>query len=153
MDIESHIDNSKYQVFIYGSKAHLPFIFACHSWVVLNKKGTISRWEVIFRRNKNKDLGYLHIDDLPPFRGISIIPFMNRVFSKGRMLGYIEGESGSVVEQIINFVEQSKSTYPYLNKYFLLGPNSNTYIQWILNKFPELKVKLSWHFIGKGYNK
>lgn len=146
------IDNNKYQVFVYGSKAHLPFIFACHSWVVLNKKGTVSRWEVIFRKNKDKSLGYLHIDDLPPFRGISILPFMNRIFSKGRMLGYIEGESGSVAEQIVNFVERSHTTYPYLNKYFLLGPNSNTYIQWVLNKFPELKVKLSWHFIGKGYN-
>ena len=146
------IDSNKYQVFIYGSKAHLPFIFACHSWVVLNKKGSISRWEVVFRKNKNQDLGYLHIDDLPPFKGISILPFVNRIFSKGRMLGYIEGDSGSIAEQVINFVEQSKATYPYLNKYFLVGPNSNTYIQWVLNKFPELNIKLSWHFIGKGYN-
>ena len=49
------IDSNKYQVFIYGSKAHLPFIFACHSWVVLNKKGSISRWEVVFRKNKSND--------------------------------------------------------------------------------------------------
>jgi hypothetical protein len=119
---------------------------------VLNKKGTVSRWEVVFRKNKNKDLGYLHIDDLPPFKGISILPFMNRIFSKGRMLGHIEGESGSIAEQVINFVEQSKFTYPYLNKYILTGPNSNTYIQWVLNKFPDLNVKLSWHFIGKDYN-
>ncbi len=145
------IDNNKYQVFIYGSKAHLPFVFACHGWVVLNKKGTVSRWEIIFRKNKDKSLGYLHVDDLPPFRGISILPFMHRIFSKGRMLGYIEGDSGSVAEQVVKLVEESKTNYPHLNKYFLLGPNSNTYIQWVLNKFPEFNIKLSWHFIGKNY--
>lgn len=152
ISVQELIDNDKYQVFIYGSKAHLPFVFACHSWIVLNKKGLISRWEIIFRKNKNQDLGYLHIDELPPFRGISIIPFMNRIFSKGRMLGYIEGGSGSLAEEVLKFVEQSKYEYPYLKKYILTGPNSNTYVQWVLNKFPELKVKLSWHFIGKNYN-
>ncbi len=147
------IDKSKYQVFICGSKAHLPFIFASHSWIILNKKGSISRWEIIFRKNKDKSLGYLHIDDLPPFKGISILPFMRKIFSKGKLLGYIEGDPGSVAEQAIDFVEKSKKTYPYLRLYVLTGPNSNTYTKWVLNNFPEFKIRLPWTFVGKDYNK
>lgn len=149
--MQDFIDKSKYQVFVCGSKAHLPFLFASHSWIILNKRGVVSRWEIIFRKNKDKSLGYLHIDDAPPFRGISIIPFMRRIFSEGVVLGHIEGGEDSTARKVIDFVENSRENYPYLNSYVLTGPNSNTYIAWILNKFPELGVKLSSTFIGKNY--
>lgn len=33
--------------------------------------------------------------------------------------------------------------------YKLTGPNSNTYTQWVLNKFPEWDIKLPWNAFGK----
>jgi hypothetical protein len=147
------VDNSKYQVFIYGSRTHLPLFFAWHSWVVINKKGSVARWEVLYKKNKERSLGYLHIDDEPPFLGLSIFPLLRKFFRKAKLLGFIEGDSGSLAESVVSFVENSKTTYPYLHRYFLIGPNSNTYTEWILHKFPQWPLKLPWNFIGKDYNK
>lgn len=149
--MQNLVNKSKYQVFVYGSRAHIPFVFASHSWFVINKKGSLSRWEVIFKLNKDKSLGHLHIDALPPFNGISALPFLNKYFWESKMIGYIEGEVGSTAEQLINTIEKSKDVYPYLGSYLLPGPNSNTYVQWVLNHFPEIDFMLDKSFIGKDY--
>jgi hypothetical protein len=72
-------------------------------------------------------------------------------FWRPRLLGSLEGQDGSTAERVIRFVEASKDKYPYLDKYFLLGPNSNTYVQWVLDKFPEFNIRLGRFFIGRNY--
>jgi hypothetical protein len=47
------------------------------------------------------------------------------------------------------FVNENYLNYKYKNQYKLLGPNCNTYIQWIINKFPQAKIKLPFLAIGK----
>ena len=84
----------------------------------------------------------------PLFQGIEIIPFSQKYFWKGKLLGHIEGETA---KRIIEFIEKSPEIYLYCYKYFLAGPNSNTYTQWVLNNFPDFKVMLPWNSFGKNY--
>ncbi len=140
------IDKNKYQVFIMFCPAYIPFNFFRHPWVVLNKKGEVSRYEIRHLKNKENQT-YLYINNQPLFEGINKTLFVNNKW-KARLLGLIEGEQAL---NAINFIEKSKENYPYINKYCGFGPNSNTYIQWILIKFPEFQIKLTLRFIGKNY--
>jgi|SRR3989344_4507836 len=114
--LPENLDKAKHQVFLYRSPGNLPFSFVPHYWFVINRLGTLTRWEVLFRKIKNKsNWGHLHKDFFLPFQGIEI--------------------------------------FPYVEKYFLTGPNSNTYAQWILDNCPEFQVKLPWNAFGKSYHK
>jgi hypothetical protein len=145
-EFEKLINKEEYQVFVLCCPAYFPFNFLRHPWVVISKKGGISRWEI--RHDINKENGtHLFINNQPPFEGINKTIFVTSKWN-AKLLGFVEGD---VAKNVIDYIEKSKENYPYLNKYSGCGPNSNTYIQWILNKFPEFKINLSWRFIGKSY--
>ena len=144
MIFEKLLDKNQYQVFLFVSAAHFPFIFASHPWFVLNKKGQISRWEVLHR--KNSDNFHIHKDTNPLFRGIQIFAFYNKLFWRAKLIKKIEGESA---KDIINFIEESKDNYQHGKIYSLRGVNSNTYARWILKNFPEFNAKLPWNSFGK----
>jgi hypothetical protein len=134
---------------VLASKPHFPWEFALHAWLVLNKKGTISRWEIRHFMNKSdKSLGHLFVDHQPPFQGIGLFQFSKKNFREVQLVGSAEGDEHSLAYRVIEFVEKSKDTYPFIRRYFITGPNSNTYIKWILKAFPELGIKLSSRFIG-----
>ncbi|MFA6523897.1 MAG: hypothetical protein WC264_01435 [Candidatus Paceibacterota bacterium] len=106
---ENLIKKDKYQVFLFASPASFPISFAKHSWFVLNKKGVISRWEVMHFKNKfNKDFKYLHLNNRAPFLGIGLIWPISKFFWKAKLLGYIEGEENSTVKKMIEFIENSE---------------------------------------------
>ena len=86
-----------------------------------------------------------------PFQGIQVLPFSANFFWKGKLLGLFEGDENSVAKKMALHIENSKNIYPYCNYYRLSGPNSNTFAQWVLNNFPEFKVKLPWNSFGKNY--
>lgn len=144
------IKKNKYQIFLLVCPASLPFSFATHSWFVINRKGTISRWEVSFFRSK-RDLSFDHLNKnlYPHFQGIEMFPFFQKYFWKGKVLSSIEGDENSSVAQMTEFIEQSNENYPYTHKYSLVGPNSNTYVQWVLNRFPQSNMHLPWNAFGK----
>lgn len=152
-DIEKLIDKNKYQVFLFASPPHLPFFFARHPWFVINKKGEIARWEILFKKNccEKSINGHLHVDGYPLTRGMGLLPVQKKLYWKSNLLKYIEGDENSSAKKMIDFIENSKNTYPYCQKYSLLGPNSNTYIEWVLGNFPEFNIKLPWNYIGKNY--
>lgn len=143
------IDLNKFQVLLLASPGSIPFIFAAHPWFIINKMGLVSRWEVLFRKTPHATKwGHLYKDFSPPFQGIEIIPFWKKFFWTAKLLGQIEGEEA---ERIIDFIENSPTTYPFCEKYSFIGPNSNTYAQWVLNNFPEFKTKLPWNSFGKNF--
>ena len=143
------LNNEKYQVFLLVCPGSIPFSFASHSWFVVNKQGTISRWEVSFRKiHRKTSWGHLNMDFYPPFQGIEIIPFSSKYFWKSKLLGQIEG---GVAKRMMEFIENSPTTYSVVDKYSLSGPNSNTYAQWVLNHFPEFTVTLPRNAFGKNY--
>lgn len=149
-EFQNLIKNDTYQVFIFDCPAYFPFNFARHPWFVLNKKGEISRWEV--RQEENKLTGsHLYLDAQPPFQGINVSFFPKKYFWKPELIGQIEGDENSSAKKVIDFIENSNSTYPYIYQYSLIGANSNTYLGWVLNNYPIFNKKLSWRFMGKDF--
>jgi len=149
-EFQNLVNKDKYSIFVLACPAHIPFNFAKHSWFVINKKGSLSRWEVKYAKNK-KNNSYLYSNAMPPFQGLNTSFFIKKSFWKTELIKYIEGGENSTVKKMIDLIENSEKEYQYCFKYSFLGPNSNTYVQWVLNKFPEFNVKLSWHFIGKEF--
>lgn len=156
-EFEKLIDKEKYQVFLVVCPTPIPINFAIHPWFVLNKKGSLSRWEVAHwdEYKGRTHFGHIYKDILPPFQGLEKIITRKRTFA---FLGYwkpriLEQWEGDVAKQMAELIESSPTKYQYCNEYRLLGPNSNTYIQWVLNKFPELNIKLPWNCVGKNYRK
>ena len=145
------IDKDKYQVFLLLSSANFPFTTFYHPWFVINQKGKLSRFEVKRNRNANRKLGYIHINAQPLFQGLPLFVYINKFFQKTTLLKMIEGDENSIAKSATDFIENSKEIYPLKNKYSLWGPNCATYVEWILEKFPELQVKLPWNAIGKNY--
>jgi len=149
------IKPSGYQVFLFACPASLPCSFAVHPWFVCVKNGEVSRWEVRFELNhEHPELGkHLHLNSLPPFSGIEIIPFVRGKFlwKVKKLLGYLEGGEGSAAGETFNFIARSKDRYPHRNAYALWGPNSDTYVQWVLDHSPDFHVALPWNGFGKKY--
>jgi len=50
-----------------------------------------------------------------------------------------------------DFIEKSKEAYPFLNRYSILGPNNNTFAQWVINHFPESNFQLPRNSFGRHY--
>jgi hypothetical protein len=148
------IKNDSYQVFLFHSPAHIPLSIWTHPWVVINKQGRLSRYEVRYKRNKkNIAFGHIHQDDLPPFDGIEVFSFLDHPRWNATLLEYVEGGEDSLAHNMCQFIENSVHSYKDKDRYFLFGPNSNTYIQWILDNFPEFPGKLTWKALGNNYKK
>lgn len=154
------LKNDRYQIFLFASRAVLPFSFATHPWFVVNSKGHISRFGIASKKdvttkhifgvlNDQENWGHLHKNKFPPFHGIWISPFSKKHFWKPTLLGSVEGGDGSVVERMARFIENSGETYPFKEHYSIFGTNSNTYAQWVLDHFPESTMRLPWNAFGK----
>jgi hypothetical protein len=157
MNFEKLLNNGKYQVFLFTCPPSLPLSFACHPWFVINKKGLLSRYEVIASPAKYgmQSTRHLYINALPPTRGLRIL--RSTLYSwyiwPVTLIGVYEGAEGSVAARMVECIENSPQNYPFSNRYAYTGPNSNTYVQWILNQFPNSGLKLPWNAFGKGYLK
>lgn len=139
-----------YQVFLFTSPAPIPFSFAQHPWFVVNDRSTLSRWEVIFRTTAHPtSWGHLHKNFYTPIRGVELFPYFFKWHWEGTFLGVVENE---IAQLMAAFIELSPKTYPFCYKYFLTGPNSNTYVQWVLANFSKSGLKLPANAIGKHFS-
>lgn len=148
-DFNKLINPKKNQVFFFECSAFIPVNFASHPWFVLNKKGELSRWEVLYENEWcPTSWGHLHLNASEPHEGVGIFPYYNKVRWKPALKGVVEGETA---ERMIEFIENSRRNYPYCKRYSLTGPNSNTYAQMIIGNFPEAGFKLSPMAFGKKF--
>jgi hypothetical protein len=154
-EFEKLVKPDRYQVFLFTCPATMPFAFATHPWFVVNRKGTISRWEIFWRpQDWIFRWGHLHKDFYSPTQGIEMFFFSDKHFWKrSEIVGAIEGTEGSLAQKMADRIEASPDAYPFCNRYAISGPNSNTYIQWALNQFPESGMCLPWNAIGKNFGK
>ena len=126
---------------------------AVHSWIVTNKASKeVNRWEVWQHRNKcSTAWGYVHKNLLPIEAGMNRSPFtLHRDHRwESQMIGKVEGPLAS---KMIRFVNIWAPRYFFSQWYFIWpGPNSNTFIQWILNTFPEANLSLPKTAKGKAF--
>jgi hypothetical protein len=69
--------------------------------------------------------------------------------NKPELLGDIRGPG---VDEIIQRIETAVGEYPYPDRYHIWpGPNSNTFVAFVLREVPELRVDLPPTAIGKDY--
>ena len=144
--LDSHINKDAYEVLLFSSPGNIPMSFASHQWFMINKKGEFSRWELLFRKLPYQNRwGHIYKDFFPPFKGIEIFRFSKKYLWNAKYLGKVEGE---LALRMMDFIENSKDTYPHRDSYSLLTHNSNTYIKWVLKEFPEADIKLPWNAFG-----
>ena len=137
-------------LFILSSPIPYPFAFAHHFWFVIKVGEEWERWEFgQFKSAPGNGIGVFK--DLMP-----ITMGMNRYFWKSKprhksYLHYSLSAEEPLTEKMIDFIQQEAPNYPLRDTYRYLGPNSNTFVQWVLNHFPELDYKLPWRAVGKGF--
>ncbi len=153
-DFKRLIKKNLYQVFLFTSPLPRPISFIDHPWIVTSNKGKINRWEVKqYPGLAKKTYGHISINWINPWLGYKKNPWgkSNKRFES--VLRYqLEGKKGSLAQEMVNFVEKNYKKYPHYNRYHpVFGPHCQTFVQWIINKFPESRFKLSWMAFGKNY--
>lgn len=148
-EFEKLINKDMYQVFLFTCSCKFPFNFARHPWFVINKKGVLSRWELLCKPNQCKtSWQHLHLNLHKPTDGLKI--FLN-IKGNSDLIKSISGDVNSVTYKMIKLIENSPKKYKFNKNYSLIGPNSNSYVQWILNNFKEFNAKLPFNSFGKKY--
>lgn len=120
--------------------AKLPVLgrIAWHHWLIVDRTDCYDRWEVWQTKGLTKNSwGYL-------YRNLGA-----RSAGVGNGEGWrIESWGGDEANYLAGRIETSPTAYPWRNRYVVVpGPNSNTYVQWVLREVHQL----GWHGIGRGY--
>ena len=96
--------------------------------------------------------GYVHQDLFKPWEGLWENLFWPVTMSTPTLVARLEGEIARQGEAVLR---ASFEDYPFVHHYSPLpapGPNSNTYIQWVLNEIGA-EVSLPEHAYGKDFLK
>lgn len=116
---------------------------AVHYWYVIVRGNQLQRWEIWQQPSLSRDSwGHLHKNLMPVDSGV------------GNGASWLETLwTGQLAGQLAEIIEHSPETYPYNYCYrYFPGPNSNTYVQWILNQ-ANINYCLSIRGIGKDFAK
>ncbi len=124
-------------------KAKIPIAgaIADHYWFVLHfDDKTMERWEVWHKKNAGpKCWGHVHLNLKLYDSGVGNGP--------SRIVKSWQGENTQKIADIL----QDPEVYPWYNKYLVWpGPNSNTYVNWVLLK-SGVKYKLGFRAWGKRF--
>lgn len=140
---------NQFQVAIMYSPVSLPLFIGSHPWFVINDCGNFSRYEVLHIRSHNPEHVHVFCNFLPPFVGLPIIWGIKKWFWRAHTLQVL---SGGDAQKLAYVLQTSLQNYPY--KYYrFLGPNSNTYAQWVLDTAGLSHIKLPWNAVGTNFKK
>lgn len=117
--------------------------FAVHTWIAT--KGSdddgYTVYEVIGWRQR-RGLPVVRIERDAPDR-----------YWFGERPKLLADQRGDGVDDLIARVDAAARSYPWSDRYEAFpGPNSNTFIAWIINQVPEIKAELPFSAIGSGYS-
>ncbi len=129
------------RVELRGAKIPYLGLIAIHYWFVVKFNSTSERWEIWQNQNRGQICwGHLHLNLMSVTQGVGN--------GDSWLETFWEEDDGSQLKTIIH---QSPDNYPYNYLYrYYPGPNSNTYVQWILNQ-AKIDHSLSWRGWGKNY--
>lgn len=140
------------RVFLLDSRLPFPIAFARHAWFVIQRGEELHRWEFgKFQLGRQPGGFGLHHNILPPFAGLVRRVGAGAQGKRHPAVLRAFAERPDTAQALAHFIETRSREYPGLQRYHYLGPNSNTYVQWVLNQFPELDWQLPWNAFGKGY--
>lgn len=135
--------------------AKIPWLgqIAVHYWFVIHTQTGSDRWEIWQTANLKPPSwghcwGHLYKNLLPVYAGVGNgESWMEQEWQSGESG---QGDAAIVLAQVI---EASPDRYPAPHCYrYWPGPNSNTYVQWILDQ-AQIPHLLSHRGLGKGYVK
>lgn len=133
-------DDAPSPLSVHLRAARIPGIlsFAEHYWLEVRDGTRAERWEVWQHADAGGvSWGHLHRDLLPLESGVGNGP--------GRLVAQWDGEQAGRLRAVI---AASPTTYPWADRYRLWpGPNSNTYVQWVLGRGHVL----GWRGFGKRF--
>lgn len=142
-----------YKIEFYTCPAHIPFHFAVHPWVVITKNNQSDRYEIIHKKYDEKErFGFVYKNFYKnPQQGIKK-SLRNMEYWTSKKIAEIDGDENSLAHRMYDFIHDVSPYYPHKATCKIFpGPNSNTYINWILKKFPEANIKLPWNAFGKNF--
>jgi hypothetical protein len=124
--------------------APLPFIgiFAWHYWLVVEDGAGRHRWEVWQTKNAGGScVGHVHLDLKRPEDGVGGGP--------SRLAAQWSGETALRIARVLERIE----SYPYCEVYrYWPGPNSNTFVAWVLRQAGAAEV-LDRRGLGRNYGR
>lgn len=116
--------------------------FAVHSWIATKEKNasTYKTYNVIgFRLERTGEVVVIE-EDLPDRKWYGADPIL------------VTELTGETAEAAIPKIHQAALGYPYNGEYHAWpGPNSNTFVSFIMRRVPELSVELPPHAIGRDW--
>ncbi|MCS6879064.1 MAG: DUF3750 domain-containing protein [Geminicoccaceae bacterium] len=116
--------------------------FAVHSWIVLKEEGAnaYERFEVV---------GWGVSRGLPAVRKNLREP---DAFWAGNPPELVAERRGRSAAEAIPKIRAAIAEYPWADRYLTWpGPNSNTFVAWVLRRVPELAIELPPTAIGKDF--
>ncbi|MEM7258882.1 MAG: DUF3750 domain-containing protein [Pseudomonadota bacterium] len=127
-------------VSLWSAKIPLIGFIAVHHWFVIERGSDLSRWEVWQSAHQGGTAwGHLHRDLMAPF----IWPHRDTPVQHQQW-------HGNAAQRLADRIETSPQHYPWLYRYrYWPGPNSNTYVQWVLQQ----NYRLGWKAAGKHYSR
>jgi hypothetical protein len=161
------MDSDDYEVSVYSSKLGIPFSFVAHTHIVTKHAGMQHRYDVFMPvtvpDTVKPYIGTIYKNLLPPNIGFLVLfrknywlrTDHNKLRWKTHSHSSVVGATGSPAYKLFQFIETGGlKSYPNQNQYnFILGPNSNSFTQWVVNQFPECNLSLPFNAWGKGYQK
>ncbi|TWT86037.1 DUF3750 domain-containing protein [Neorhodopirellula pilleata] len=112
--------------------------FPVHCWLLIYRGDQIDRWEVWqYEDCCDESWGHVHKNLFLPYEDVG-----------GGASRLIASWQGGAAQRIAQRAEKSPDSYPCSSHYRVFpGPNSNTYIQWILDD----EYTLGWRAVGSGF--
>ena len=144
------------KIHLYSSPLPSPFHhIAVHNWLEVDYGSDgLYRWEVWDKSSScPTSWGHVHQNLLPSKIGMPRRFFRSSNDNVGYWDARLEGTlTGKIAETMGTFIESNCPSYPFKDQYhFWPGPNSNTFIQWILNSVSGHTLQLPPLSFGKNY--
>lgn len=137
-----HLDKQAAVVLFSAKAFNWRGMFSTHTWLAV-KTAEAKRYTIY------QVFGWNAYRGLPPVDISHGQPDRYWFGYRPQIDGLIKGEKA---QALIPAIEKAVKSYPYANRYVAWpGPNSNTFIQYVLNQVPQLNMQTPFNALGRDY--
>lgn len=151
---------TEYVVEVRYSLMPIPLSLFVHTYLVIKHGQNEQRYEMIaatIRTDNTPIAKNIYRDFLAPTTGLRVFGLLpehgEEIRFKSKLYSQVSGTKNSPAHLLYTFIKSERLLdYPNKNLYSMLrGPNSNTFVQWVVDQVPECNLSLPWNAWGKGY--